>query len=104
MDTGRRIVEFGNGAEGIARGCVREDIERRAGVAGPTRASPSRVQICGVGFLPLRQAQLRDGIRELDPRGEVYRHVPRAGVQPEDDWPVLIYNITVARSWQPYAR
>ena len=34
----------------------------------------------------------------------IVRHVYSYESQPEDDWPVLIYNITVARSWQPYAR
>mmetsp|Transcript_19495 Transcript_19495/g.41118 ORF Transcript_19495/g.41118 Transcript_19495/m.41118 type:complete len:730 (+) Transcript_19495:122-2311(+) len=35
---------------------------------------------------------------------KVTRHVYRYISAPENDWPVLIYNITVSRSWEPYAR
>ncbi len=29
---------------------------------------------------------------------------PPFPISPEEDWPVLIYNVTVERSWQPYTR
>mmetsp|Transcript_6198 Transcript_6198/g.10145 ORF Transcript_6198/g.10145 Transcript_6198/m.10145 type:complete len:404 (+) Transcript_6198:1021-2232(+) len=29
---------------------------------------------------------------------------PPFPISPEEDWPVLLYNVTIERSWQPYAR
>jgi hypothetical protein len=29
---------------------------------------------------------------------------PPYPISPEEDWPVLMYNVTIGRSWQPYAR
>lgn len=34
-----------------------------------------------------------------------FPHVyPPYPISPEDDWPVLMYNVTIGRSWQPCAR
>jgi len=35
---------------------------------------------------------------------QCYHHFYRYPSAPENDWPVLMYNVTVSRSWQPYAR
>lgn len=43
-------------------------------------------------------------LAETDPvTVEKYVYPPFLG-SPSEDWPVLLYNVTIARSWQPYAR
>ena len=62
----------------------------------------------GIGFsignsLTAGESYEEYSFAEEDPI-KVVRHVYSYESQPEDDWPVLIYNVTVQRSWQPYAR
>lgn len=41
---------------------------------------------------------------EEDPVTCVEHVYPPYPISPEEDWPVLLYNITIERAWQPYAR
>ena len=42
---------------------------------------------------------------EEDPiTAEIYTYPPFGGNSPDTGWPVMFYNVTLMRSWQPYAR
>lgn len=35
---------------------------------------------------------------------QVYTYPPFGGIHTDEGWPVMFYNVTLERSWQPYAR